>query len=100
MAEGKVRVGAIELWWQDFGPRSRPTVLLVMGANAQAIFWPPAFIEPLVAAGYQVVRFDNRDIGLSSWVDYAKQPYTIADMAGDAVGLLDALDIERECPRS
>jgi pimeloyl-ACP methyl ester carboxylesterase len=95
MAEGKVRVGELELWWQDFGPRDRPTVLLVMGANAQAIFWPPSFYEPLVAAGYHVVRFDNRDIGLSSWVDYAKRPYTIADMAGDAVGLLDALGIER-----
>lgn len=95
MAEGKARVGELDIWWEDFGPRGAPTVLLVMGANAQAIFWPPAFIEPLVAAGYHVVRFDNRDIGLSSWVDYAKQPYTIADMAGDAVGLLDALGIER-----
>jgi len=95
MAEGKARVGDVELWWQDFGPRERPTVLLVMGANAQAIFWPPAFYEPLVAAGYHVVRFDNRDIGLSSWVDFAKQPYTVVDMARDAVGLLDALGIER-----
>ena len=95
MAEGKVRVGELDIWWEDFGPRSAPTVLLVMGANAQAVFWPPAFIEPLVAAGYHVVRFDNRDIGLSSWVDYARQPYTIADMASDAVGLLDALGIER-----
>ena len=95
MAEGKVRVGEIELWWEDFGPRSRPSVLLVMGANAQAIFWPPAFIERLVAAGYHVVRFDNRDIGLSSWVDWEKHPYAVPDMAADAVGLLDALGIER-----
>jgi esterase len=95
MAEGKTRVGELELWWQDFGPKAAPAVLLVMGANAQAVFWPLPFIERLVAAGYRVVRFDNRDIGLSTWVDYAKRPYTVVDMAGDALGLLDALGIER-----
>jgi pimeloyl-ACP methyl ester carboxylesterase len=95
MAEGKVRVGEVELWWEDFGSRANPTVLLVMGANAQAVFWPPVFIERLLAAGYHVLRFDNRDIGLSTWIDWAKQPYTVVDMAGDALGLLDALGIER-----
>jgi pimeloyl-ACP methyl ester carboxylesterase len=95
MAEGKARVGEIELWWEDFGSRANPTVLLVMGANAQAVFWPPVFLERLVAAGYHVVRFDNRDIGLSTWIDWSKRPYTVADMAGDAVGLLGALGIER-----
>jgi esterase len=95
MAEGKARVGEVEIWWEEFGSRTNPTVLLVMGANAQAVFWPPAFIERLLGAGYHVVRFDNRDIGLSSWVDYAKQPYTVVDMAADAIGVLDALGIER-----
>lgn len=95
MATGKARVGEIELWWEDFGERSdaTATVLLVMGATAEATAWPPAFYEPLVAAGYHVVRFDNRDIGLSTWVDFATRPYTVADMAADAVGLLDVLDI-------
>lgn len=95
MAEGKKRVGDVEIWWEDFGERSDPTVLLVMGANAQAIFWPMPLVDALVEAGYHVVRFDNRDIGLSTWVDYAKRPYTVVDMAHDAVGLLDALGIER-----
>ena len=95
MSEGKAKVGEIELWWEDFGEPSDPSVLLVMGANAQSIFWPPVFVERIVDAGYHVVRFDNRDIGLSTWVDYATQPYTVADMASDAVGLLDALGIDR-----
>jgi pimeloyl-ACP methyl ester carboxylesterase len=95
MAEGKTRVGEIDLWWEDFGDTAKPTVLLVMGANSQAVFWPMPVVEALVAAGYHVVRFDNRDVGLSTWVDYEKQPYTVPDMANDAVGLLDALGIER-----
>lgn len=95
MAQGKARVGDVELWWEDFGDRANPTVLLVMGANTQSTAWPPPLIEALVGAGYHVLRFDNRDIGLSSWVDFEKQPYTVADMAADAVGLLDALGIER-----
>ena len=93
MPTGKAKVGAIEIWWEDFGDRARETVLLVMGATAQATAWPPAFYEPIVEAGYHVVRFDNRDIGLSTWVDFASQPYTVADMAADAVGLLDVLGI-------
>jgi esterase len=94
MATGKVPVGDIEIWWEEFGDRDAESVLLVMGATAQATAWPPYFYGPLVDAGYHVLRFDNRDIGLSTWVDYSTQPYTIGDMAADAVGLLDALDIE------
>lgn len=95
MAEGKAKVRDIEIWWEDFGDRTDPTVLLVMGANAQSLFWPMSLIGALVAAGYHVVRFDNRDIGLTTWVDFATQPYDVVDMALDAVGLLDALGIER-----
>jgi pimeloyl-ACP methyl ester carboxylesterase len=79
---------------EDFGSRANPTVLLVM-ERTQAVFWPPLFIERLLAAGYHVLRFDNRDIGLSTWIDWAKQPYTVLDMARDVIGLLDALGIER-----
>lgn len=95
MAEGKASVGDVTIWWEDFGERGNPAVLLVMGANAQSVFWPMPLVEALVDAGYHVVRYDNRDIGLSTWIDYEKQPYTVADMAEDAVGLLDALGIDR-----
>jgi len=96
MGEGRVESNGIEIWYEDFGDPSNPTVLLIMGAIAQAISWPLDLIEPIVDAGYHVVRFDNRDIGLSTWIDdFQANPYTLDDMAADAVGLMDALKIER-----
>jgi len=96
MGEGKVESNGINIWYEDFGDRSNPTVLLIMGAGAQATMWVPELIEPIVDAGYHVVRFDNRDIGLSTWIDdFAANPYTLDDMTADAVGLMDALQIKR-----
>ena len=86
-------------------------LLLVMGLGGQLSDWPDAFIDGLVAAGFRVVVFDNRDIGLSTEFEWqppkptravlgslARRPpaagYTVPDMAADAVGLLDALDID------
>jgi pimeloyl-ACP methyl ester carboxylesterase len=102
---------AIEV--EDFGPPDRPAVLLVMGLGMQLVAWPDAFVEALVAAGYRVVRFDNRDIGLSQkfdslgvpnivWESFkhrfglsVRAPYTLHDMAGDALGVMDALGIRQ-----
>ena len=95
MGEGKVESNGIEIWYEDFGDPSNPTVLLIMGMGCLAIYWPLEFIEPIVDTGYHVVRFDNRDTGLSTWIDdYAANPYSLDDMAADAVGLMDALKIE------
>ena len=91
----------------------RPVVLLVMGLGMQLIAWPAYFVQPLVDAGYRVIRFDNRDSGLSSSFDPLGKPnmpwalmkfqlglalhppYTLTDMAQDAFGVLDALGIPR-----
>jgi len=87
-------------------------LLLVMGLGGQLVAWPSSFIAGLVDRGFKVITFDNRDIGLSTKIDaapptklqsamftisrrFAKSAYLLSDMAKDAVGLLDALNIER-----
>jgi pimeloyl-ACP methyl ester carboxylesterase len=102
--------GEVELAYQVFGSPEDPTVLLVMGLATQMLGWDERFCRSLAAEGLRVVRFDNRDIGLSTHLDEAGMPdltpifargpvtdaaYTLADMADDVVGLLDALGVER-----
>ena len=93
----KIPVNGIEIYYETFGNPENPAVLLIMGLDAQCVIWSMNFIEPLVAAGYYVIRFDNRDIGLSTWIDDwdKSRPYTLEDMARDTVGLLNALNIEK-----
>jgi pimeloyl-ACP methyl ester carboxylesterase len=97
--------GGIDIAYQRLGNPDAPVVLLIMGLGAQLIHWPDAFCHALVNRGLQVIRFDNRDIGLSTHLTDAPPPdlpaalagdlssvsYTLPDMAADAVGLLDVL---------
>ena len=105
-------VGSIEIEYETFGSPTDPTLLLVMGFTAQMIGWSEEFCGALAGLGLHVVRFDNRDCGLSSKLDgvvvdpgpvmaavFANEtpppvPYTLSDMALDAVGLLDHLGVE------
>ena len=107
-----VQSNGICMAYQAFGDADAPTILLVAGLYNQLIRWPLEFCELLVARGFRVIRFDNRDIGLSdkmegevapsflrlalhSWFGLpVKVPYSLDDMAADTVGLLDALDIK------
>jgi pimeloyl-ACP methyl ester carboxylesterase len=101
----KVGPAGIDIAYQRLGNPDAPVVLLIMGVAAQSINWPDAFCHALVKGGLQVVRFDNRDVGLSTHLTGAPPPnlpavlagdlssvsYTLSDMAADAVGLLDVL---------
>jgi len=103
MAERITRVGGIELCHETFGDAGGRPLLLVMGLGAPMIWWDEEFCESLAAQGFHVVRFDNRDAGRSSRLrgraNLARAyllhsaPYSLADMAADAAGLLAALGI-------
>jgi pimeloyl-ACP methyl ester carboxylesterase len=103
----------IEIAYDDRGKRDDPAILLIMGLATQMIAWPEAFCDSLAAHGFRVVRFDNRDVGLSTKFEAAPPidlgavlqrvmagekidpPYDLTDMAGDTVGLMDRLAIEK-----
>jgi pimeloyl-ACP methyl ester carboxylesterase len=109
----RVKANGIEIEYEATGNKTDPALLLVMGLGAQLTIWPDALFEGLAKRGFYVIRYDNRDTGLStdfgSWgvadVPAAIQnvmrgekvaaPYYLKDMAADAIGLLDALGIQR-----
>jgi pimeloyl-ACP methyl ester carboxylesterase len=100
-------LGPIELCYETFGDPEAPPLLLVMGLAAQMILWDEEFCEGLAARGFRVIRFDNRDVGHSTILRDAVVPktwqlvtrdkrgaaYSLDEMAGDAVALLDHLQI-------
>jgi pimeloyl-ACP methyl ester carboxylesterase len=96
-SNGRVTANAIQIYYEAFGDPKDPAVLLIIGMDEQCTAWLPYFYQPIVEAGFHVVRFDNRDCGLSEWMQdwYAGNPYSLEDMAADALGLLDALNIEK-----
>ncbi|RUP31700.1 MAG: alpha/beta fold hydrolase [Curvibacter sp.] len=109
----KLQTRLIDLEIRDQGPAKAPVVLLIMGLGMQLISWPSRLVDTLLGKGYRVIRFDNRDAGLSqrfpelgvpnlpwAWVRHSVglpvcPPYSLQDMAQDTLSLLDALDITR-----
>lgn len=109
----QVKANGLTIEYDVHGKPADPPVVLIMGFTGQLIMWPMSFVNGLVAQGFRVIRFDNRDVGLSTHLDdkgtpdigaimaarIAGQtpkgaPYLLEDMAKDVVGLLDALGIE------
>jgi pimeloyl-ACP methyl ester carboxylesterase len=84
-----VRSGSLRLWTERAGHPDHPPVLLIMGSAAQGITCPDALVARLVSRGAQVIRFDHRDTGRSSIVDFDAHPYTLADLARDCLAVLD-----------
>ncbi|MFW9874614.1 MAG: alpha/beta hydrolase [Candidatus Thorarchaeota archaeon] len=109
----KATVNNIEIEYETFGDRLNKPLLLIVGLGSQMIHWDEGFIKSLADRGFYIITFDNRDIGLSTKCEEAGEPdlmgaimavqqgepfeapYTLDDMADDAVGILDALGIEK-----
>ena len=114
-AHMKITANNIQIEVEDSAPGAKhlPVVLLIMGLGMQLVAWPPGLVRGLVNAGFRVIRFDNRDIGLSDkfhhlgvpnmlWMGLKyklglniRAPYSLHDMALDTLGVLDALNIDR-----
>jgi len=109
----KANCNGIEIVYDTFGEFNAPPLILIMGLATQMIAWDEKFCTQLAAKGFWVIRFDNRDTGLSTKFDEAgipdglslmwaraqgypiQAPYTLRDMAEDTIGLLDVLKIDR-----
>jgi proline iminopeptidase len=108
-----VKANGLTLEYESFGEPGGPAIVLIMGLGVQMILWPDELCAMLAARGFRVIRFDNRDAGLSTQLEHlgtpnvawnyvkymlrlpVKAPYLIEDMARDVIGLLDALGIKR-----
>jgi pimeloyl-ACP methyl ester carboxylesterase len=111
---GTAKSGDLDIYYEDMGDQNHPPVLLIMGLGAQLLLWRKGFCEKLVDQGLRVIRYDNRDVGLSSKVTgrhtgakllprmvrsflgrRSPAVYTLEDLADDAAALLDHLGIDR-----
>src|ERR1700733_10117667 len=87
------RNGDVEIYYEEFGDPNAPTLLLVNGLGSQCLNYNVEWCQLFSDEGFHVVRFDNRDVGLSTKLDGTK--YALRDMADDAVAVLDAMGVER-----
>jgi pimeloyl-ACP methyl ester carboxylesterase len=103
----RLQANGIEIEYEAHGDPEATPLLLIMGLGVQLIHWDDGFVDELVRRGFYVIRFDNRDVGLSTKMESAgspdiagvlagesKPPYSLGDMADDAVGVLDALHVK------
>ncbi len=88
------QTNGIEVWYETFGERVAKPLLLNMGYGCSGLSWPSEWCEELANSGFYVIRYDYRDTGRSTSIDFDANPYDYIEMARDAVGLLDALEIE------
>lgn len=113
MTTAQANINGISITYEDKGPSGAPVILLVMGLGGQLTLWPDEFVDALNERGFRTIRYDNRDVGLSTRFEAAGIPnvkwmivksvlglpvrpaYTLADMAADGIGLLDHLAVAR-----
>jgi pimeloyl-ACP methyl ester carboxylesterase len=93
--EKLVEISGVELCVETFGNPANPAVLLVDGAAASMLWWEAELCEQIARGDRFVIRYDNRDTGRSTSYPPGRPGYTYTDLAGDALGILDALNVER-----
>ncbi|MDQ2076423.1 alpha/beta fold hydrolase [Marinimicrobium sp. ABcell2] len=96
---GLAQSNGTAIWYERIGTEAPPrgTVMLIMGIATDSLNWSPDFVDAFVDAGYQVIRYDHRDTGLSDWqgVWWPGEPYDLADMADDSIAVLDAVGVDQ-----
>jgi pimeloyl-ACP methyl ester carboxylesterase len=113
ITSGKIETNGVELFYEARGPEAGEPILFVMGLSAQMVFWPESLLNALAEQGYRVIRFDNRDVGMSTHLKAPathgpvaammrfylglplKVAYNLHDMVRDTIGLIDALGYQR-----
>ncbi len=99
LVQGKTGIAQnddVNIWYEVRMPKDtvRGTVLLIMGLSLDALAWSNHFIDPIVNAGYRVIRFDNRCTGLSDWMEEDDKPFLLEDMARDGLAVLNAVGVK------
>ena len=96
---GFASAGQLKIWYESISPEGplKGTVLLISALGGHALEWSPTIVRSIVQAGYQVIRYDQRGTGLSDWIPgwNRKDPYSITDMAGDVLAILDLLEVQK-----
>lgn len=85
----------LEIYTESIGQYENPTIVLIMGAMNQGIFWYDLFCYELASNGFFVIRYDHRDTGYSSIVDFKKNPYDLNNLSNDVIDILDGYDIKK-----
>lgn len=93
--DSMVKANGIDIHYETFGDNKNPTLLLIMGGCCPGLMWPQDLCEKFAQNGFYVIRYDHRDTGDSTCIDFEKNPYDLLDMAKDAKGLLDVLNISK-----
>src|SRR3990167_627034 len=88
-------INDVNISYETFGSKTDPAIFLLMGNSAQGMMWDDAFCQKLAGSKHFIVRFDYRDTGLSSCIDYDKQPYNLTDLTNDVLALMDELCIQK-----
>jgi len=95
MKEKVINSNNIQLYAESFGNENNPAILLIAGATVSMLYWDAEFCQKLAEKGFFVIRYDNRDVGKSTFYEQGKATYDIVDLTNDAFSILDGYNIEK-----